>query len=36
LTIGKRAFLNKWVYRLKEEDGGKKKYKARLMVKGFS
>ena len=26
---------NKWVYRLKEEDGGKKRYKARLVVKGF-
>ena len=27
---------NKWVYRLKEEDGGKKWYKARLVVKGFA
>ena len=27
---------NKWVYRLKEEDGGKKQYKARLVVKGFA
>jgi hypothetical protein len=27
---------NKWVYRLKEEDGGKKRYKARLVVKGFA
>ena len=25
--IGKRALQNKWVYRLKEEDGGKKWYK---------
>ena len=33
---GKRAFQNKWVYRLKEEDGGKKQYKARLVVKGFA
>jgi hypothetical protein len=34
--IGKRALQNKWVYRLKEEDGGKKWYKARLVVKGFA
>ena len=34
--IGKRALQNKWVYRLKEEDGGKKRYKARLVVKGFA
>ena len=27
---------NKWVYKLKEEDGGEKKYKARLVVKGFA
>ena len=27
---------NKWVYRLKEKDGGKKRYKARLVVKGFA
>ena len=33
---GKRALQNKWVYRLKEEDGGKKLYKARLVVKGFA
>jgi uncharacterized protein YbbC (DUF1343 family) len=31
--MGKRKFPNKWVYSLKEEDGGKKRYKARLMVK---
>ena len=35
LPKGKRAFPNKWVYRLKEEDGGKKRYKARLVVKGL-
>jgi hypothetical protein len=34
--VGKRALKNKWVYRLKEEDGGKKRYKARLIVKGFA
>ena len=31
----KRALQNKWVYKLKEEDGGKKWHKARLVVKGF-
>jgi hypothetical protein len=33
---GKRTLQNKWVYKLKEEDGGKKRYKARLVVKGFA
>ena len=33
---GKRVLQNKWVYRLKEEDGGKKRYKAILVVKGFA
>jgi hypothetical protein len=33
---GKRALWNKWVYKLKEEDGGKWRYKARLVVKEFS
>ena len=32
----KKALQNKWVYRLKEEDGGKKWYKARLVLKGFA
>jgi hypothetical protein len=32
---GKRALQNKWVYKLKDEDGGKKWYKDRLIVKGF-
>ena len=36
LPTGKRALHNKWVYRLKEEDGSKKWYKARLVVKGFA
>ena len=36
LFVGKRTLYNKWVYRLKEEDGGKKRYKARLVVKGFA
>ena len=34
--VGKRALQNKWVYKLKEEYGGEKRYKARLVVKGFS
>ena len=33
---GKRALQNKWVYRLKEEYGGKKLYKAILLVKWFA
>ena len=32
----KRALQNKWVYRLKEEDGRKKIFKAKLVVKGFA
>jgi hypothetical protein len=35
-SIGKRALYNKWVYKLKEEDGGKMWYKDRLVVKGFA
>ena len=36
LPVEKRALKNKQVYKLKEEDGDKKRYKARLFVKGFS
>jgi hypothetical protein len=36
LHEGKREFQNKWVYKLKEEDAGKKLYKTRLVVKGFA
>ena len=36
LPAEKRALQNKWVNQLKEEDGGKKRYKARLVVKGFA
>ena len=36
LLTGKRALQNKWVYRLKEEDGGKKIFKEMLVVKGFA
>ena len=31
----KKALHNKWVYRIKEEHDGSKRYKARLVVKGF-
>jgi hypothetical protein len=34
--VGKRALQNKWVYKFKEEDGGEKRYNARLVVKGFA
>jgi len=36
LPAGKTTLKNKWSYRLKEEDGGKQRYKSRLMVKGFA
>jgi hypothetical protein len=36
LPAGKRKLHNKWVYKLKEEYGGKKWYKDRLVVKGFA
>jgi hypothetical protein len=36
LPARKRSLQNKWVYKLKEEDGGKKWYKARLDVKGLA
>jgi hypothetical protein len=36
LLAGKRALPKKWVYRLKKEDGGKKIFKARLVVKEFA
>ncbi|KAH9313026.1 hypothetical protein KI387_028061, partial [Taxus chinensis] len=36
LPEGKRALQNKWVFRVKEEEGGKKRYKAQLVVKGFT
>lgn len=37
VTPPNRKFLkNKWVYRLKEEDGGRKRYRVRLVVKGFA
>ena len=36
LPADKTTLQNKWVYRLKEEDGGIRSYKATLVVKGFS
>ena len=35
LPEGKKALQNKWVFRIKEEYDGYKRYKARLVVKGF-
>jgi len=36
LPTGKTTLQNKWAYKLKEEDGGRKRYKARLVVNGFA
>ncbi|RVW71079.1 Retrovirus-related Pol polyprotein from transposon TNT 1-94 [Vitis vinifera] len=33
LPVGKKALHNKWVYRIKNEHDGSKRYKARLVVK---
>ncbi|RVW48803.1 Retrovirus-related Pol polyprotein from transposon TNT 1-94 [Vitis vinifera] len=33
--VGKKALHNKWAYRIKNEHDGSKRYKARLVVKGF-
>ena len=35
LLKGKKALSSKWVYQVKEENNGSKKYKARLLVKIF-
>ena len=35
LPVGKKALYNKWVYRIKNEQDDSKRYKARLVVKGF-
>ena len=36
LPSGKRALLNKWVFRIKTEPDGKRRFKARLVAKGYS
>ena len=36
LPAGKRALLNKWVFKIKTEPDGKRRFKARLVVKGYS
>ena len=36
LLVRKRALQNTSVYKLKEEEGGKKRFKERLVVKGFA
>ena len=35
LPIGKRALLNKWVFRIKVEPDGRRRFKARLLVEGY-
>jgi len=35
LLEDKKALYNKWFYQLKEENDDTKRYKARLVVKGF-
>ena len=35
MPVGKKTLHNKWVYRIKNEHDGSKRYKARLVVKGF-
>ena len=36
LPAGKRVLLNNWVFRIKTEPDGKRRFKARLVVKGYS
>ena len=36
LPAGKRVSLNKWVFRIKNEPDGNRRFKARLVVKGYS
>ena len=36
LLVGKKALHNKWVYKIKNEHDGSKRYKAKLVVKGSS
>ena len=36
LLTWKKELQNKWVYKLKKEDGDKKWYKAKFVLKGFA
>ena len=36
LPAGKRALMNKWVFKIKTEPDGKRRFKARLVVQGYS
>ena len=36
LSTGKRVLLNKWVFTIKTEPDGKRKFKARLVIEGNS
>ena len=35
LPKGKKALHNRWIYRVKGDTGGRRRYKARLVVKGY-
>ena len=35
MLVGKKVLHNKWVYRIKNEHDDSKRYKAKLVVKGF-
>ena len=35
LPKGKKALHNRWIYRIKDEADGSRRYKARLVVKGY-
>jgi hypothetical protein len=36
LAPNKKALKNRWVYKLKAEASGKKRYKSKLVVKGYN
>jgi len=35
LPKGKKALHNRWIYRVKGDTDGRRRYKARLVVKGY-
>ena len=35
VTCREESFKNKWVFRIKTEPDGKRRFKARLVVKGY-